>query len=133
MGIRVYKVILVASYALGILMLLSACGKPTPGLFDLSPGAIVREFDKLIEWNLGLDERRAKGCREEVKEFGIDVGAYRTTLNRQLAAENYEEARTTVDLLRLQVKDYDHRVRQAGCPLYLPGAKYQIPTPAFPP
>ena len=133
MGTIVYKVILVAGYALGTLILLPACAKSTSGLFDLSPEVIAREFNKFIEWKLGLDERRAKGCRQEVKESGIDVGPLPDTLNRQLAAENYEDARATFDLLRLQVRDYDHRVRQAGCPLYLPHAKYQIPTPAFPP
>ena len=133
MSTRVYRVILIIGYAIGILIFLPACGNVGPELFYLSREEFAPEFNKLIEWKLGLDERRAKGCRQQIEESGIDVESYLAKFNHQLAAENYKDAQTTFGNLRLEVRHYDQRVRQARCPLYLPDAKYQIPTPAFPP
>ncbi len=132
MSTRVYKAILITGYAIGILIFLLACGtaEQGPGIFYLPTEEFAPKFNKLIEWKLGLDERRAKGCRREINESGIDVETYRTTFNRQLAAENYRDARTTFEYLLEDVRYYDQRVRHAGCPLHLPDARYQIPAPS---
>ncbi len=132
-GTRVYKTILITGCVIGILIFLSACAEEGPGIFYLSPEEFAPEFNKLIEWKLGLDERRAKGCRQEVKEPGIDVEIYRAKFNHQIAAENYRDARTTFENLWEEVRHYDQRVRHARCPLHLPDARYQIPAPAYPP
>lgn len=131
MSTRVYKAILISGYAIGILIFLLACGtaEQGPGIFPHSEEEFAPEFNKLIEWNLGLDERRAKGCRREINESGIDVETYRAMFDRQLAADNYRDARTTFEYLRDDVRYYDQRVRHAGCPMHLPDARYQIPAP----
>ena len=133
MSARVYKAILITGYAIGILIFLPACVQPGPGLFYLSTEEFAPEFNKLIEWKLGLDERRAKGCRQEIEESGIDVESYRATFNHQIGAENYRDARTTFENLLEEVRNYDQRMRHARCPLHLPDARYQIPAPAYPP
>ena len=133
MSARVYKAILITGYAIGILIFLPACVKAGPGIFYVPLEEFAPEFNRLIEWKLGLDERRAKGCRQEIKESGIDVESYRATFNDQLTAENYRDAQTTFENLLGEVRYYDQRVRHARCPLHLPDAKYQIPAPAYPP
>ena len=112
---------------LGFLFLLTACAEEGPGTFFASNDQFGPEFDKLIEYKLGLDERREADCRRQVEDPKIDVEEYTKNFYEELNRENWQSAREIYDNLFQEVRLYNQIVHHAGCIFELPGAKYPVP------